>query len=122
MLELGNQKMGDIRGIFRLTACLLLLVPLGTTIGYNAAYHYRWMGWGEDTFSYWRKYAIADTSFYALYLLIALDILLWPVIAYFRGSLPKRVRMTSFLVLLSVLTIETANDLPFSPHYPGTPC
>jgi hypothetical protein len=78
------------------------------------------MGWSEDTLQYWHKYAIADASFYALYLLIALDILLWSTIASIRERLPKRVRMMKFSPPSSLLTIEIAGDMSFVPHHSRT--
>jgi predicted outer membrane lipoprotein len=42
-LELGELKVGDNGAIIRFIACMLLIVPMGTTIGCNTEYHYRWM-------------------------------------------------------------------------------
>lgn len=94
MLAVGDEKdhlVGGNGRFFRPVVCILLVAPLGVTIGFNARYHVAWMDYSEDTLSYWRKYAISDVSFCAVYLLIAVEILLWSVMASFQGVIPRSV-------------------------------
>jgi hypothetical protein len=106
--------MGGGQKLFSLVACILLVAPLAVTIGFNARYHMAWEAWEVDTLSYWRKYAISDASFCALYLLIAVEILLWAAVASLRRAIPRRVCMTAPLRYLCLY--ETASDIPFPPH------
>src|SRR5271163_600401 len=62
-----DHRMGGGQKLFSLVACILLVAPLAVTIGFNARYHMAWGAQEVDTLSYWRKYAISDASFCALY-------------------------------------------------------
>lgn len=90
-----DHRMGAGQRLFSLVACTLLVAPLAVTIGFNARYHVAWEAQDVDTLSYWRKYAISDASFCALYLLITVEILLWAVVTSLRRAIPRRVCMTA---------------------------
>lgn len=109
-----DHRMGAGQGLFSLVACTLLVAPLAATVGFNARYHVAWEGQEVDTLSYWRKYAISDASFCALYLLIAVEILLWAVMTSLRKAIPRRVCMTTPLRYLCLY--GTASDMPLRPH------
>jgi hypothetical protein len=109
-----DHRMETGQKLFGLVACTLLVAPLGVTIGFNARYHVAWELQEVDTLSYWRKYAISDASFCALYLLIAVEILLWAVKTSLRRTISRRVCMTAPLRYLCLY--ETASGIPFRPR------